>query len=316
MTDANYEKIVEKIAESSGTDKEEIKRKIEAKRAKLSELISYEGAAQIVAAEYGINFEEQTLKINELLPSMRKVNLKGKIITQNPVRKFTNRKGEESKVANLFVADDTSNVKTVLWDTNHVGMLEDGSLKEGSNVEIRNASMRGGELHLGSYSEIKPIEEQIENVVTEKIINDKNIVDLSEAENARVRAFIVQAFKPKTFHVCPQCRKKLSTDGENYVCVDHGNVSPEKRGLLNLVLDDGTDTIRSVVFNDNLPNLGINDLENQENMESQRQELLGKEMYFTGNVKTNKYFNEPEFVIEEVENVDLEKLIEALENKK
>ena len=47
MVFGNYDKIVEKIAKHSGLKAEEVNRKIEAKRAKLSGLISQEGAAQI-----------------------------------------------------------------------------------------------------------------------------------------------------------------------------------------------------------------------------------------------------------------------------
>ena len=64
---------MERIASSSGTGKEEIERKIEAKRAKLSGLISKEGAAQVVASELGVSFDNEQLKIDELLPNMRKV---------------------------------------------------------------------------------------------------------------------------------------------------------------------------------------------------------------------------------------------------
>jgi len=88
----NYDRIVTKIAKSSGLEKEEIERRIEAKRAKLSGLISPDGAAQIVAAELGINFDNEKLKIEELLPGMRKVNLVGKVINLFPVRSFTTKK--------------------------------------------------------------------------------------------------------------------------------------------------------------------------------------------------------------------------------
>jgi hypothetical protein len=73
MVDINYEKMVERIAKSSGLGVDEIRRKIEAKRAKLSGLISLEGAAQVIAAELGINFENEKVKIDELMPGMRKV---------------------------------------------------------------------------------------------------------------------------------------------------------------------------------------------------------------------------------------------------
>jgi len=74
MVDENYDKILDRIAKSSGVEKEELERRVEAKRAKLAGLISKEGAAQVIAAELGISFDNEKLKINELLPGMRKVN--------------------------------------------------------------------------------------------------------------------------------------------------------------------------------------------------------------------------------------------------
>ncbi len=116
--EGNYEKILKKIANSSGLEKEEIERRVEAKRAKLSGLISLDGAAQIVAAELGISFDNEILKLEELLPGMRKVHVIGKIINISSVRSFTTKKGDEGKVCNFLLADDTSNLKVVLWDTN------------------------------------------------------------------------------------------------------------------------------------------------------------------------------------------------------
>ena len=91
--EGNYERILEKIASSAGLSKEEVERQIEAKRAKLSGLISKEGAAQVVASELGVSFENEVLKIDELLPSMRKVNTSGKVIFISPVRTFKTKKG-------------------------------------------------------------------------------------------------------------------------------------------------------------------------------------------------------------------------------
>ena len=50
----NYQQLIEFISENSGVSTEDIERKIEAKQAKLSGLISKEGAAHIVANELGI----------------------------------------------------------------------------------------------------------------------------------------------------------------------------------------------------------------------------------------------------------------------
>lgn len=316
MADSNYENILEKIARVSGNDKEEIKRKVEAKKAKLSGLISEEGAAQVVAAELGVNFDEESFKINELVPGMRKVSLTGKVINIYPVRTFKNKKGEDLKVLNFFIGDETSNIKVVLWDSNHIEKFENKELQEESVIDVENGSMRGNELHLGSFSEIKLSSESIENVVTEKIVKEKNISDFAISEGIKTRAFIVQGFSPKFFYVCPECKKKAVQDGEGFKCKEHGNVSPEKRALINFVLDDGTETIRAVAFSDNFEKLGLTDLEDQDKLFVQREDLLGREFVFVGNVRLNKYFNNDELIVEDVKGIDLDSLIGELENKK
>jgi len=315
MVDENYDKIVEKISKSSGLEKEEIERRIEAKRAKLAGLISKEGAAQVIAAELGISFDNEKLKIDELLPGMRKVNVVGKIINLSPVRTFTTKKGDEGKVVNFVLADDTSNIKVVLWDTNHIGLVEKGELKDESIVEIGNGSMRSNEIHLGSFSELKSSTETIENAITEKIVKEKNIAEFKLADSISTRAFIVQAFDPKFFHVCPECRKKAIQEAEGFSCAEHGKINPDKRALINLVLDDGTETIRSVLFQDALEGLGLGDLEDQDNLIVQRQNLLGKEMVFLGDIRMNNFFNNPEFIVESVKEINPDELVAVLEKE-
>src|SRR3989344_9243659 len=242
MSDINYEKVLEKIARASGLSKEEIGEKVKAKRAKLSELISYEGAAQIVAAELGINFENEKLKINELLPGMRKVNVVGKIIDLFPVRTFKSKKGEESKVVNFVLADDTSNIKIVLWDTNHISLIEGGRVKKGSSIELGNASMRGNELHLGSFSELKISSELFDDskIVTEKIVSEKKISNFVVSENVKTRAFILQTFEPKSFQVCPECSKKATATEEIFSGPLLEKVVREKEILLPKFLIEAT----------------------------------------------------------------------------
>ena len=311
----NYDKIIEKIANSSGLDNDEVVRRIEAKRAKLSGLISKEGAAQVIAAELGISFDNERLKIGELLPGMRKVNLVAKIIQLYPVRSFM-RDGQEGKVANLVIADDTSNIKTVLWDVNHIELFEKNQINNGDVIEIFNASMRGNEIHLGSFSEIKPSKEQFQSIVTEKQVIEKNISDFKISDNVSTRAFVLQAFEPRFFEVCPECGKKATPQNDGSVCEVHGKVVPKRRALMNFVLDDGTETIRAVIFSDNFDSLGFTDLEDSERISVQKQELLGKEMIFSGNIRNNKFFNNPEFIVDGVKEVNLDTLIGSLEAKK
>lgn len=315
MVEGNYDKVLEKISKSSGLKREEIERRIEAKRAKLAGLISKEGAAQVIAAELGISFDNEKLKIDELLPGMRKVNTIGKIITISPIRTFTTKKGDQGKVVNFTIADDTSNIKVVLWDTTHIALVEKEEIKQGSVIEIGNGSMRSNEIHLGSFSELKISKEVLDKLVTEKIVKEKNISDFKLADSVSTRAFIVQAFEPKFFYICPECRKKAISESEGFSCAEHGKINPEKRALINLVLDDGTETIRSVLFQDALKNLNLGDLEDVDNLILQRQNLLGKEMVFSGDIRMNNFFNNPEFIVESVKEVSPDELIAVLEKE-
>ena len=311
MPQGNYERILEKIAQAAGIEKSDVERQVEAKRSKLSGLISKEGAAQVVASELGVSFENEKLKIDELLPGMRKFNLVGQVTEILPVRTFKTKSGEESKVVNLWVADDTAIIRVVLWDTNHIGLIEKGEISQGSSVEILNGSMRDNEIHLGSFSEFKLSEEKFDNIKTEVILPEKTISKLNKGDSSQLRAFIVQAFEPRFFSVCPECGKKPQQEGETFVCKEHGKIVPEKRALINVVLDDGTESIRAVLFHEKISNLGIN--LKAENLVEEKEKILGKEMIFVGNVRTNTYFNNEEFIVDNVREVDLDDVIVKLE---
>lgn len=310
----NYEVLLEKISGKSGLAKEELMRRVEAKRTKLSGLISKEGAAQVIAAELGISFDNEKLKIKDLSSGIRKFIVVGKIINLSPVRTFT-RDGKESKVANFIIADETSNIKVVLWDENHIKLIERGEVTEGKVVEIANSNLRGDEIHLGSFSELKITNQIIDNVHTSKVFKEKKIADFKPTDNANLRAFIVQAFDPKFFNVCPECKKKVNPEGEGFICTEHGKVLQERRALINFVLDDGTATIRSVLFHDKISKLGLTEMSNPDLLSKQKESLLGKEMIFSGDVRINKFFNEQEFIISDVNEINLDDLIEKLEKK-
>lgn len=306
----NYEQLIDRIVRSSGLEKEEIERKIQAKRAKLSGLISKEGAAQVVASELGINFEKEKLKITELENNMRKANLTGKIIQLFPIRTY-NKEGREGKIGSFILADETSNIRTILWDTNHITLLENQEIKQGDTVEITNASVRNSELHLTGFSDIKHSNETINNVIEEKTTTEKQIKDIKQGENTSTRAFIVQMFEPRFFTVCPMCKKKISETGE---CSQHGKVTGDKRALLNVVLDDGTETIRAVMFSEQIEQIiPKQDLEGD--FSKRRQELLGKEMIFKGQIRKNQLYDNLELFINEWKEINIDQLIEQLEKQ-
>ncbi len=307
----NYEGLVTRISESSKLSVEEIERKVEAKRAKLSGLVSKEGAAQIVAAELGINFEKEKMKISELVHGMKRSNTAGRIIDVSPVRSY-NKNGREGKVANLVLADESANIKVVLWDTNHISLIENGSIKKGDSIEISNGAIRNGELHLSSFGDIKLSQEKFDNVIAEKRYNSRKLKDAKQGQTIQVRAFIVQVFEPRYFEVCPECGKK-AIEGE---CAIHGKVEAKKRALINLVLDDGSETLRSVIFGEEINKLGLTDEEifSLEKFAEKKISIIGEEKIFSGNLRNNALYNTSEFSVEQIDQVNHDSLIKELES--
>jgi len=291
----NYEKLLERVSRTSGVNKEELERKVEAKRAKLANMISKEGAAQIIAAELGVVFDNERMKLLELVHGMKRVNVVAQIVKMFPVREF-NKNGREGKVANMMIGDDSSNTRLVLWDINHIGLIEKGELKEGDFVEIGNGSVRNGEVHLSAFSDIKKSSEKIDNVKTEAVVSKGDLKNARPGNKVKVRALIVQSFEPKFF----------TKEGET-----------EQRALLNIVLDDGTETMRCVLFGEVIEKLGLTkeDINSAERFKEKKMEFLGEEMIFSGSFRKNTYFNNIEMSIDNVEKMNVDSLIKELEAK-
>ena len=311
----NYDLLLDRIAKASTLSREEIESKVEDKKAKLSGLISKEGAAQIIAAELGVNFEDQDLKLSELMPGMRKVNVVGIIIEIFPVREFE-KNGNKGKVCSFVLADDTGNCRTVLWDANHISLIENKELEIGSTVEIKNASTRDSEIHLGSFGELNKSTQVLENVKTEKVVAKKDLLGVVAGQEIQFRGIVVAMYPVRFYSVCPQCNKKANQEGEDFVCKEHGKIQPKKRAILNLVIDDGTENMRMTLFSNQISQLIPEaDLEDVEKQEAFKKDLLGTEVNIVGRVNKNQLFGNLEIVANNIEKVNVDKLIEELESE-
>jgi len=320
MIGVTYEKIINKIVKQSGLSRDEIERNIEAKRAKLSGLISKEGAAQIVAAELGISFDKQKVKIYELFDGMRRISVIAKVMKIYPIRVFV-KNGRENKVASLMVADDTASIRVIVWDTNHIKLLDEGKIKEGCVVEIKDASVRAGELHLGSGSEIILSSEKIDNVKIKEILQEKTLVELKPNDRVIVRATLLQVFEPRFFAVCPECYLRVRQEENRFMCDKHGAVVPMDRAIMAAIIDDGTATLRVIFFSDTLTKLfditgdEIEKLKDSDYFIEKKDKLLGNEFWFSGRVRQNKLFGNLEFVVSDIVEVNPEELIERFNTR-
>jgi len=328
----DFDIILQKIIETADLTKKEAEKRIAEKQKELSNLVSKEGAAYIIAKEMGIELfpqkaeSQRRLEIKNILPKIRNLNLEARIVNIFPAKEFES-KGRKGKVASVILGDQTGTIRMSLWDQ-QTDMIE--KLKPGMAVEVfggytRENGIGGVEIRLSGRGGVKILEQsdlpEIEKMKPQKTLR-KNIEDLKQGEFSELRASVVQLFQTNFFYdVCPECGSRVREES-GFKCEDHGKVKPAKAIVLSGVIDDGTGNIRAVFFRDNA--LKLIGMEMEEALKRQDSllndlDVLGKEFIMAGRVRKNNMFNRLEFVANNVRDVNIEneasKLINNLATK-
>ncbi len=325
MLKFNYEQIVDKIIKEKGISKEEIDGKVNEKVKQLSDLISKEGAAHIIANQLGVKLfdnidPEKTMKIKEIPRGLSGISVLGKIMEVRDVVSF-NKNGRTGKVVNFTIADETGFIRAVVWDEPIINEIEKGMFKMDDIVKIKNGYSRDNngfvEVHLGSSSQliVNPKGESIGEVkMSRDKLGRKKLDEVKEGDMVEVYGTVVQLFEPRFFHVCSKCEKKANEENGEFMCKEHGKVDAKKRGVLNFFFDDGSSNIRAVCFGDTIKGLidySDDDLENFSSalFDVWRKEILGKQILVEGRINKNDMFDRLEFVARKIKEADPSVLI-------
>jgi replication factor A1 len=116
--------------------------------------------------------EERFMKVEELTPQSRSINVTVKVISINPVRDVTSRRdGSSHQVTEALVADETGSVLLTLWDDT----IEEVS--EGDTYDIRNGFVRlfrgSMQLNTGRYGSLTPSDEVIDEPNVDNNMSDR-----------------------------------------------------------------------------------------------------------------------------------------------
>jgi ssDNA-binding replication factor A large subunit len=334
MFNLTYEEIVNKLKEEKEISDQEIERRVNEKLELLSDMISKEGAAHIVANELGVNLfkdiEQRKIKINRLSYGMRSVNVLGKVIRIYGVREYKKEK-REGKVANFLIGDETGIIRVVLWDTNHIKEIENGNLKENDIIKIKNGYIKENngfrELHVGNQGSIfiNPEQENIEEIKISNDFTKKEIKDLKFGENnIGILGTIVQIFEPRFYEICDLCGKRVRLENEKNICIEHGFVKGKFASVLNIIIDDGSDNIRVVAFREQVEQIlklsedSILEFKYYpEKFDEIKMNLLGEQILIAGKVTRNEMFDRLEFTAQRILDIDpvelAEKMVKNLE---
>ena len=318
MIQQGYDTIINKIVSAANLNKNDVEIKVNKKLDELQGLISREGAAHIVANELGIKLFDNTpkeLKIKSILPAMNSISITAKIMSITEPKTYES-KGRKGRLCSMFVADETGSMRVIIWDEKLIEFVS--KLTPSTIIKINNAYSRLNnnfkELHLGAKAQIiaNPPGITIDAVEKSAAVNveKKAIKDLKEGEFAVVSAHVVQLFEPKYYQACPQCNKKVNLVGDGYQCTEHGKITPKPVPIVNLVLDDGSGNIRGVCFRDVAESIIGKDFTN---FETVKNKVLGTQYNAKGKVNKNQMFDRLEFTINNIEEIDPDKLISEME---
>jgi len=308
MIDLDYEEVVKRIVDKTGKPREEVEGLIDEKIKELNGLVSKNGAAHILANELGIVMVNPSGKISvsNIVPGMRNVEVTGRVVRKYEAREFSTEK-RSGRIGSFLLGDNTGIIRVVLWD-DMVEYLD--KIKEGDTIKIVNAYSRKNrdrrEIHVTNKARIIiGVEETIEMPSPRRV----SLAELNGGEeNIEVYATIVQVFEPRFFEVCPQCGKRLKLVEGSFSCPVHGVVEPDYRMVLNTFIDDGTSSLRLVLWEPQILKmlgvsrdelLGLKD--NPGAVEELRQKLLGRIIRVIGRASRNEAFDRVELIANIVE---------------
>ena len=204
-----------KLSEKTGLPPEEIRARIREEVEKFKGLITEETAAYIIAQSLGVSLlpepeaQPSRLTVDRLMPGMRRVRLRGRVVKMYGVLEYTRRDGSTGLRGEFRLADETGEILVVVWDSSLIEEIESGGLAEGDVVEIVNGRVSrrpSGELviHLGSGSSVErlegefpeypepvrlvlSVEEVTEDVVGEEIDVEGTLVSVSDVRRFQRR---------------------------------------------------------------------------------------------------------------------------------
>jgi Single-stranded DNA-binding replication protein A (RPA), large (70 kD) subunit and related ssDNA-binding proteins len=332
----SFEDVLDKVVEETEASEQDIRDEVEDKMDEFEGLVSEEGAVHLVAKEYGVqveNPEDSDLSIENVVPEMRKLDLKARVLNVSDVTEFErDGENEDGKVQNIILGDDTGTVDLSLWDeqTEIAEKIEQGDPIRISGAYTIEDDQGDPEIRLGDSAQVAMADEdEVPEVESNSPSSDASEVQIGEVstENANytVSGMLVAMYSNNPFYtVDPETGDTAREDDDGVYTTDEGKTveDPDHRLAISGVVDDGSGTVRTVFFGDQARKvLDVSEEEerqgDQEAVEEAAQQCLGKQLRAEGRTRYNDYFDQIEMVINDVEEIEpeqeMDRLVDILE---
>ena len=262
------------------------------------------------------------------------VSFEGIITSVDNLKTVSLKSGEDVSLLGLIVSDDTDGIRITVWGDN----AEEYSklLNVGQGLSLKNVLVKYS--NFSSRNEISLIKESILEL---KDIEIKNLKSINFNKREKVASFsgnYIKIEKIKTsgpteikgfiakdltnitiYEACINCYKKV----ENCTCGKGDNT--EFRMILNLIIDDGTGTIRTTFIGDQAEKLiGVETAkvvqlketpEFEKFLEKKSSEFLGKDIIIKGRAKFSDFSEQFEISVYDFKDMNIDDELERVMNK-
>lgn len=186
--------------------------------------------------------EKENHKMNKIdkLESGVKVPLIGRVMNIGSPKTFKTRKGKEGRVANMIVADETGEIKTVLWTESipKIKNINEGDVIKISRVEIKDG-YRSLEAQVAPRSSIEVLDPKEYDYLPEYSEEITNISDLRPEHECNIIARIIRIPRIRTYESNGREGKVVSIELQ------------DKTGKINYTLwNKDTDLIKELDLNE------------------------------------------------------------------
>jgi len=243
--------------------------------------------------------------INKLQENRGIVSFKGKVTSLDDLKEIISKSGEPLSLLGFIVSDNTDWIRVTLWRE----MAEEFSskLSIGQGLLLKNVSLRysnfsqRNEISTINDSTLELIDLEIENLKTmdlsKRSLFSGNYVKIDSINNpgvVEIKGYIARDLSNITiYEACPKCLKKL----ENCDC--EMREKTEFRMIVNLIIDDGNDSIRTTFMGEKAEKLigvetdklvQIKETPDFEKfLEKKSSEFLGKDIIIKGKAKFSEF---------------------------
>ena len=269
--------------------------------------------------------------IKELQENKGVVSFEGKITSLDDLKEITSKSGEILSLLGFVISDDTDWIRATLWKETAEEFSEKLSVGQGlilKNVMLRfnNFSQRN-EISAINDSSIDLIDLEIENLKTYNFTKRSqdtsysgNYVKIDSINNpgiVEIKGYIARELNNITiYEACTKCMKKIDN------CDCEIREKTEFRMIVNLIIDDGSSSIRTTFMGEKAEKLigvetdklvQIRETPDFEKfLEKKSSELLGKDIVIKGKAKFSDYSSSYEISVFDSKYLDIDEELERV----